>query len=350
MNMTGALIIKHFGWLRHGLRVRLNAGFHFLQLLAIKVRLKISAPHGRLVFITLLESLGDIVACEPIVREIKRRDPRCYVVWGVKAAFMELVESNPCIERTIVLHCLSERILLARKGLFDQVVDLHFSDRHCSLCRKPLLPATKTAHAISLGNYFNFGNILDTFSQSAGLEVPDLTPRVYIPAASAARVDRLNLRSPYVVIHCMSNAWEKDWPVTKWRDLHAALSSAGYEISVVEVGTASIFGDDPPSGLASLCGVLSILESAEVIRRASLFIGIDSGPAHLANAVGTYGVILLGSYLGFGRYTPFSGKYANGENATLIHADGLVADIAVEDVFRAVAGYLAAGGTACASQ
>ena len=93
---------------------------------------------------------------------------------------------------------------------------------------------------------------------------------------------------------------------------------------------------DPSLNLSkSICGELTILESAEVIRRAKLFIGIDSGPAHLANALGTPGVILMGSYLGFERYIPFSGHYGDGSNARLIFTDGPACLIDVNDVVQA---------------
>ena len=54
----------------------------------------------------------------------------------------------------------------------------------------------------------------------------------------------------------------------------------------------------------------AVAESAEIIRRAALFIGIDSGPAHLADAVKTPGVILLGRYLTWDYYMPYTGFYA----------------------------------------
>ena len=63
---------------------------------------------------------------------------------------------------------------------------------------------------------------------------------------------------------------------------------------------------------SNLCGQSGIAETAEDdSRRAALFIGIDSGPAHLANAVKTPGVILLGRYLTWDYYMPYTGFYAD---------------------------------------
>ena len=49
----------------------------------------------------------------------------------------------------------------------------------------------------------------------------------------------------------------------------------------------------------NLSNKLSILSTAEVIKRSSIFIGLDSGPSHIANAVGTKGIILMGDYYHF---------------------------------------------------
>lgn len=331
---------KFVACLRHELKLCLNYLSNYLFLLATRFRQNLFGPSRRMVFVALLESIGDIVACEPVARGIKRRDPQCYLVWGVKKAFRELVDTNPDVDQAVVLHCLSERVMLARSGLFDQVVDLHLPERHCSLCRKSLLPSKRINNVVSLSNYSAFGSLLKSFSQSAGVDIPDVAPRLHIPASAKMRVDQMNLAEPFVVIHCFSNAVEKDWPGMKWRALCAMLSELEPHVSVVEVGAESVFGNDPPSGLVSLCSQLSLLESAEVIRRAALFIGIDSGPAHMANAVDTYGVILFGNYLGFDRFVPFSGRYASGENATLIHAEGAIDTISVQEVFQVASAHI----------
>jgi hypothetical protein len=51
-------------------------------------------------------------------------------------------------------------------------------------------------------------------------------------------------------------------------------------------------------------------------------------------------VVLLGRYRGFARYVPYSGGYANGARATLLHADGIAATLTVDEVFAAVAARL----------
>lgn len=73
------------------------------------------------------------------------------------------------------------------------------------------------------------------------------------------------------------------------------------------------------------------------------FVGIDSGPAHLANAVQTPGVILLGRHGVFRQYMPFTGFYAGSAPDVKVVRNlvGDVCDLPVSDIKEAVS-YIAA--------
>lgn len=313
-----------------------------LQSLALNVaRLRRSrAREGagrRVVAVLLLEHLGDIVACEPVARYLKEQDPTALLAWGVKPAYRELVDANPHIDLTLPMHCLSERLLIAGPGRIDQVHDLHLPGRHCSLCRTPLQRPRDTV--VGLDNYLLQGGILTSFAVAGGLPPLREAPKVYIPRTVVARVDALGLPRRFVAVCASSNSPAKDWTPGKWLALAAHLQSDP-GLAVVELGLRPAV---PAGGRQSIdcCGRLTILESAEVIRRAELFVGVDSGPAHLANAVGTPGVVLIGSFLGFSRYQPFTGLYATEEGAEIVRAEGPAAEISVSEVVDAARGRLA---------
>ncbi|HHS49722.1 MAG TPA: glycosyltransferase family 9 protein [candidate division Zixibacteria bacterium] len=65
-------------------------------------------------------------------------------------------------------------------------------------------------------------------------------------------------------------------------------------------------------GAFAIAGESDILTSAEIIRRAKVFIGNDSGPAHLAAAVGTPVVVILGPTVPSFGFVPY------GENVTVL--------------------------------
>jgi hypothetical protein len=164
---------------------------------------------------------------------------------------------------------------------------------------------------VTAWEWLDYGGLLEGFSLGANLPRLRAQPLVYIGPEHEAVVDRLSLPQRYCVIHRQSNSPAKDWSDEKW----AALASVVRDelgLPIVEIG----YGQQPlvsPLGTEtiSLFNRLALLQTAEVVRRASLFIGVDSGPAHFANAARTPGVVLLGRLLNFRYYNPFTGFYAS---------------------------------------
>ncbi len=287
----------------------------------------------RTIGIGLVEHMGDIVACEPVARYLRAENPEARILWCVREPYRELIDTNPNVDETLVVRCCTEWIALAESGCFDEVVDLHINGRICPTCRVPLVKRKGNLDVAEL-TYLNYGGLLTAFSIGAGL--PPLTdaPRVYIPRSTAACVDALSLPPSFVVLHAKTNEQVKDWPPEQWLQcIRTLVQEMG--VTVVEVGLDPVL--PPMPGLVQLCGKLSILETAEVIRRAALFVGVDSGPSHLANAVETFGVILVGPYKVYTKYNPYSGNYATGANCRLVYSPEGVAAIPVPDVVKAVA-------------
>ena len=295
-------------------------------------RLRAEMPGRRFLAIDLVGFLGDAIACEPMIGHVRQNDPDVFIVWFANEAFCELFDAHPGIDMTIPVSCFTERIDLAKSGLFDEVISPYFRESTCLTCRveDPSLPETE---GLDLSNYYNYGNLLETYCRRSGLPPLKEGPRLYPTPSAVDRVDRLGLPANFVVIHALSTENARNWVAGKWVELVARLNDE-LGIAVVEIGQRSMAAGG--SSYVDLCGSLSIAETAEVIRRAALFVGIDSGPAHLANAFGTPGVILLGHFRSFVFHLPYSGSYADGSNATLIHHDGPSSEIAVSVVFRSV--------------
>jgi len=308
---------------RHSFGLNLNFLGNLLRLLFLRVSLL--GKNRPIVIVNLLEHMGDIVACEPVVRHLKKRSPNAYIIWSVKQPYRELLDSNPYVDAVLVLHCLSERIKLEKIGLFDEVIELHFEDRYCSLCSSPM---KKNNHSgVNLKNFYDHGSLLNAISVSAGLPLLNIPPQIYIPLKVVKRVDQLYIPKSFIVIHTKSNNIEKDWPLDKWLAFVDFMTKRG--IAVIEVGLVPTLSTG--ANIISLAGKLSILETAEVIRRASLFVGIDSGPAHLANALSKNSVVLMARYSGWDIYDPF-GSHFNGFEIREIIRQEKIYDISIEDV------------------
>jgi ADP-heptose:LPS heptosyltransferase len=306
------------------------------HLISLKT-LKLTQRGKSIVVITLIEHFGDIVACEPVSRYIREKYPQAHIIWCVRGPYRELIENNPHVNEALIVYCLTEWIYLRKTKCFDVIIDLHIRNRICPTCHIPL-EKQEGDKRITVENYYEFGNLLASFCQSAGLPVLDFTPQVNIPQLSITRVNQLQLPSEYVVIHCSSNEVDRDWERPKWESLVKRMNQE-LKINVVEIGSKPYL-QYAHTYYTSLCDKLSLLDSAEVIKRSLMFIGIDSGPAHLANAVNTFGIILLGYYRRFKNYLPYSGNYAKGINVKLICEDGPVRNIKVKRVYEIIELYL----------
>ncbi|MGD9948925.1 MAG: glycosyltransferase family 9 protein [Desulfobulbus sp.] len=287
----------------------------------------------RVVAVSLIEHLGDIVACEPVSRYLRQEEPEAYIVWFTSTPYKEIVAAFDCVDRVKTICCITTWSQLRNLRVFDRVVDLHIDMRVCPQCQIPSHNFDGDT-SVTLKNYFQYGSILESFCCAAG--IPPLTDQPVLQTSERVRlrVDSLGLEQPYLVIHCRSNELCKDWSADHWNRTVELVLAKG--ISVVEVGHRSNLRRTGSPYYRDFCGILSIMETAEVIRRAILFVGIDSGPAHMANAVGTYGLILLGRYRTFERYLPYSGGYADSSNAHIIYSEGGVNAITPCEVFREI--------------
>lgn len=113
-------------------------------------------------------------------------------------------------------------------------------------------------------------------------------------AAQLQQSERLqSAYGPRVTLHLGAGSAAKRWPVEYWRELVRRLRDE-LDARVVLVGgggerstALALLGDRPVPGVMNWTGVLSIVELAAALAETDLFVGGDSGPAHLAAAVGT---------------------------------------------------------------
>jgi ADP-heptose:LPS heptosyltransferase len=97
-------------------------------------------------------------------------------------------------------------------------------------------------------------------------------------------------RAPYVVIHPFASAPEKAWSLPGFLAFAEAQKKAGLD-PVIVAGS----GDDvaPFDGFEILRGA-SLCEVKNLMAGATLFLGNDSGPAHIAAAFGVPVIVLFG--------------------------------------------------------
>jgi ADP-heptose:LPS heptosyltransferase len=131
--------------------------------------------------------------------------------------------------------------------------------------------------------------------QPAGERVVTI-PRNSQAAEEAGRLlQTLGVDRPYLVLHPAAGEPVKYWPTARWRALLQQLP----DFSIVLTGVlaeeklcAQIAAGNPQA--VSLAGRTSLPILTEILREATLVIGPDTGPIHLAAAVGTPTVSIFG--------------------------------------------------------
>ncbi len=141
---------------------------------------------------------------------------------------------------------------------------------------------------------------------------------------------------PFIAVN-MGGKWaENDWGEPKWRELFAFLSREWASFGIAVVGGASdaaramALAAVHPWPVLNLCGRSSLRVTAAVLSRASLFIGHDSGPLHLAATCGVPCVGIFGTTNKPHKWHPY------GPGHRVIHPTVSIATISVSHVCEAV--------------
>ena len=297
------------------LRALCDALFAFLKILSAARKHK-----NRLRIISLVEHMGDIVACLPVAAEIRRRQPNAQLIWIAHKSYAELLSGNPNLHSVIPQICLGQWIALEKivRWTGIDVVDLHVHEKPCAKT-KWTLKKPEQLRTVDTENYYDFGCILQSFSLAAGIPLSaELQPDLSYCLDSAKSKKGSSDQRPYVVLHASSNEATRNWTAENFLALAEHLIRNGFD--VIEIGLVPVINLQSPS-FNSLCGRSSLTELAKLIANAALFVGVDSGFAHVANALQVKGVIILGAYRNFPNYFPYSGFYTDSVNCALVRAN-----------------------------
>jgi heptosyltransferase-1 len=268
-------------------------------------------------------SLGDIVHTLPTATALKRRFPAASLTWLVKRQWAEVLEGNPALDRILAVDLSvggwPAAIRAVRAGQFDLVVDLQGLLRSAVLGwlsgasvrvgfangreGSPWFYTQKVAvvdpemHAVD--RYLLIAGCLGASLPMGSLDFP-------LAADSGAdkKVSEMLLSagaiagSPLVAINAGARWPTKQWPPSAFAQVADQLQDKG--IRVVVIGSAvenhpanTVVGHMRTSAI-NLVGRTSIKELIALLRRVRLLITNDSGPMHLATAVGTPVVALFG--------------------------------------------------------
>ena len=329
---------------------------------------------ARNVAIVKLSSIGDVVHALPVAVALKREQPGTRITWIAEAREATLLAGHPDVDEVIVadtrgwrrstnrVRALREALSLARRLRargFDVALDLQ------GLLKSGMLTAlTRAPRRIGLAPAFRRERASVVFTNervtppSAARHVVEqnlalLGPlgvinrsvefRLPIDAAAEARIEAflagagIKAGDRLVLINPGAGRADKRWPVESFGALARGLAGdMGARVVVLwgpgEDGDARAIAGAAPGGVAAPPTTLPDL--AALARRARLFVAGDTGPLHVAAAVGTACLALFGPTSGVR-----NGPYGAGHEV-LVAPDGRLASILPADALAAAAGLL----------
>jgi len=279
------------------------------------------------VFISLYEHIGDIIACEPIINHLKNKYPKASIIWIINKDYAELLEVHPAISRLISLQSLSQWILVKRwLGAKPFIYDLHLDERRCTKYGLKLKQSNMDHH-----QHITSRSLLASFALHAGLNALNDAPVFWLNDRKKISIPS----KPYIVVHTSTNGNEKDWTKEKWNELTALLMNRGFIVAEVGIAKQVHSNDDL---YVDYTGKRSLQAIGHLIKNCRYFVGLDSAFAHMANALNKQGCVLIGNYtkgrLVYNRFNPFTGLYANASH--ILHHESPVAGIDVKTVYEKV--------------
>ena len=253
------------------------------------------------ILVVRLGSMGDVIHALPAVASLKHSFPHSRLSWVIKPRWAPLLEGNPFVDEIIPFTRSAREILatrrLLRRDRFDLAVDLQ------GLIQSALVAASAKADKIvGLARTQARESFAAMFYSSAVRTSAVHRVDRYLELVDAAGASSLLRTFPLppgkpegtlpegpFVLACPLAGWgSKQWPLDHYAELAKLLN-----IPLVVNG--------PPDGedvLRQIQGAqihLSGLEGLiDATRRAQAVVGVDSGPLHLAAALGKSGVAIYG--------------------------------------------------------
>ena len=277
-----------------------------------------------------LDHMGDVLMATPAIIALKKHFPSAEITVGVKEVNRSLISLPKVVDRVIGLDvpwvnryedkkkqwsALLGKIKELRKEKFDLAIDFKGDLRNIILLFL-IGGKTRVSYGIRGGGFLLTKKVkyvscirheidrnLDIVKDIAG-DVKREVPQYNVVAQKEANIEKsfkelFSEKGRLIGIHPGANSCSKAWPLSFFAKLTDKIEQGGLAKVVIFLGPnekesfASM-----KSSLSSnplILDNLSIENLAAFFKKLDLFIGNDSGPFHLAEAVGTKVITIFGS-------------------------------------------------------
>ncbi|PYJ02465.1 MAG: hypothetical protein DMF00_01640 [Verrucomicrobia bacterium] len=243
----------------------------------------------RAVIICRMVGIGDVICTLPMCDEVRRRHPGKLLVF---------VTAEPW--RDIVILSRSADLVYGNKSWAYPFFKMPAKIKLFGLVDTIYNPQT-SGERVHKGGMTR--HLIEDLAESCGFTVTARQPRLY-PSADLIEKTRIaygldrNVTAERLLIGINPGPnWPvKEWQAYKWQKLINNIHSE-YDAVIIQFGTNKGDGSSEYDHLTGVKSVASRLSGAEIvalIADCDLMISIDSGPVHVAGAVGTPVVGLFG--------------------------------------------------------
>ena len=289
--------------------------------------------------------IGDVILTLPIVQVLKREMPNVVVDFMCIPSTKEILSNNPYINEVLVydkrntgMKGMREIVKEIKKRNYDVIISPHRSFRTSLICFMSGVKQTISFDISALSLLYKkailyVGNEHEIKRNLHLLEPLDITESKIIPPElfpsddDKKKVDELldvfDLEGKKFVCIAPGSIWfTKRYPKEKFANVVNMLEEKGIAVVLIggekdkEIGEY-IYGKSKKDNVFNVIGKLSLLESAEMIRRAEVLLTNDSAPLHMANAMGTRVIAI------FGATVPEFGFYPYGDGDVIFETKGL---------------------------
>ena len=283
------------------------------------------------ILITKPSSLGDIVLALPALRVLRKSFPEAKISWLIRPEFAQLIENHPHLNEIITFDrkllgkawfhpgafgALMSLIRKLRRSEFDVIFDFQGLFRTASLA---WLSGCKLR--FGMANARELATIFYTHKVPQNIECIHMVDYYLkiIQAAGASEfgvefvfpqnpnaedsVSKLlashGIQDDYAVLISGSAHQDKCWPPERFARLADKISSQ-YNLSIVATGSTSEASivekvkEKANVPIASLAGQTSLSELVALLKHAKLVVSNDTGPGHIAAALGVPLVLIFG--------------------------------------------------------
>ncbi len=278
------------------------------------------------ILIIRTDRIGDVALSTPVIKALRRACPDAYIAFMVRPYAEDIVTGNPFLDEVIIYdkqgaHKNFPATLLfalrLRKKRFDTALILHPTNRAHIIAfaagipnrigwdrKMPMLLTMALKDEKYLGQKHEFEYNFDIL-RAAGVEVSEKS--LYIPVKeeddSAVRSKLaekgISDSDALLAVHPGASCASKRWPLERFASLIDRLK-ARYDVKIVlvsgpeEAAQVAALKKTIADDAADLSGRTSVGELAALLKRCRLFISNDSGPVHIAAAVGTPSIVIFG--------------------------------------------------------